>query len=391
MLQIDHTYEFFYSSLFKNHFELISFFRGVPPPFENFNLNIFTPKKFDKNIIFYDQEPLLPEYTDQVLDRIIPTLHEDADITILVTTEHSDYKNQLLAKYNLHDLYYFFHGFAALDWYRGYYALNYDKQIVKNYTNDFISFNRIITGDRSYRIYLVSLLKEHGLLDQGLVSFNVTDGLFDDWHDEISNDKTRLSEHSRKHAERYLVGVDKLSIDGFELPGSASASIPRDIQSEMNPDLNTHKNVDSFWHIVTETAFYQSKLHLTEKIFKPIVSKQPFMLLAAPGNLEYLRSYGFKTFTGIIDESYDLIEDHDARVEAVVAQLKWYCSLTDSEKTDIQKQCEPIVEHNFHHFYGKFKEIITDELLDNTKKLFEDIGYDDSNVDYSIVRKLLIS
>jgi hypothetical protein len=115
------------------------------------------------------------------------------------------------------------------------------------------------------------------------------------------------------------------------------------------------------------------------------------MLLAAPGNLEYLRSYGFKTFAGIIDESYDKIEDNDARIDAVVAQLKWYCDLSDSEKTEIQKQCEPIVEYNFHHFYGKFKEIITDELLDNTKTLFKDINYDDSGVDYATVRKLLTS
>jgi hypothetical protein len=35
------------------------------------------------------------------------------------------------------------------------------------------------------------------------------------------------------------------------------------------------------------------------------------MLLAAPGNLAYLKSYGFKTFDSVIDESYDTIQDND--------------------------------------------------------------------------------
>ena len=115
------------------------------------------------------------------------------------------------------------------------------------------------------------------------------------------------------------------------------------------------------------------------------------MLLAAPGNLEYLRSYGFKTFDGIIDESYDTIKDNDARIDSVVAQMKWYCNLSQEEKSRVIERLAPIVEYNFQHFYGKFKEIITDELLDNTKTLFHNLKYDDSHIDYATVRKLLTS
>jgi hypothetical protein len=113
------------------------------------------------------------------------------------------------------------------------------------------------------------------------------------------------------------------------------------------------------------------------------------MLLAAPGNLAYLRSYGFKTFDGIIDESYDLIQDHDKRTEAVVDQLAWYCALSDTEKQDIIYALEPIIEHNFHHFYGEFQQIIVKELLDNTKTLFQDLGYDDSHINYQKIQHVL--
>jgi hypothetical protein len=371
MLQIDHIYEFLYQALF-NDFQFWHLPNGVVKsnPVDIQDISVFTPEsKPDLKIFFYDQEPLVPTlskfYLDLFKDRIRST-------SILVTSEYSAEVSQLS---DFKKLYYFFHGFAALDWYRGYYALNSDKNVVRPYKYDFISMNRIINDDRSYRIYFVSKLKELGLLDKGLVSFNVTDNLFDDWQDEVADPNSKLSEAAKQHAEHHLVDIDKLVIDRANLPGSASADIPRD--------------QDVFWNIVTETVFYYPKLHLTEKIFKPIVSKQPFMLLAAPGNLAYLKSYGFKTFDSVIDESYDAIEDNDARISAVVEQLAWYCALSDKEKTDVMRAIEPIVLHNFYHFYGDFKHIITRELLDNTKTLFRDIGYDDSHINYGSIYHVL--
>jgi len=409
MLQIDHIYEFFYNNLFKD-FDLFHLKNGYPNTVDASisDITIFTPRLgVDNKIFFYDQEPLLESITDRYIEifkypegytaeqllqlnskkqlpygiketspEIINYYQNNTDKIypknkVLVTSE----KSTLIEKYNCNLLYYFFHGFAALDWYRGYYALNYSKSVIKNYRYDYVSYNRIINNDRSYRIYWVSKLAELGLLPNGQVSFNVTDNLFDDWRDEVSDPNTKLSELARQHAERHLTDIDKLVIDRAELPGSASADIPRE--------------VDALWHVVTETVFYYDKLHLTEKIFKPIVSKQPFMLLAAPGNLAYLRSYGFKTFDGIIDESYDTIQDNDQRINAVAEQLQWYCNLSQEEKSRVIERLAPIVEHNFHHFYGAFRHIITKELLNNCRTLFKEIGHDDKTIAYENIYKVL--
>ncbi len=384
MLQIDHVYEFLYQELFKD-FELWYLPNGVPKSI-NVNMSdisIFTQKEnADRKILFYDQEPFIHQLSHPYIKLFSNS--NDPRSKILVTSEYS---NDLPDNFTI--LYYFFHGFAALDWYRGYYAINYNKSVVKPYTYDFISFNRIITDDRSYRIYFVSKLKELSLLDRGQVSFNVTDNLFDDWIDEVTDTNTKLSDSSKLHIKKHMADIDKLIIDSSKIYGSASASIPRTIDSWMNPNFNKPVDIDSFWHVVAETVFYYNKIHLTEKIFKPIVSKQPFMLLAAPGNLAYLKLYGFKTFDSIIDESYDLIQDNDLRTEAVVRQLHWYCNLTPDEKTDIIRQLEPIIDYNFHHFYGEFKHIITRELLDNTKALFQSIGYDDSHINYDNIYHVL--
>jgi hypothetical protein len=426
MLQIDHVYEFLYQELFKD-FECWHILDGVP---KTGNLKIHDVSVFTsgihstKKIFFYDQEPFIPKITNRYIDifnwQSRYTMSELIELNnsnqlpyggrqlsieqmnffkinpectwkkgVLVTSEHSQDFDDCVFKNNFKKLYYFFHGFAALDWYRGYYALNYNKVIVKPYKYDFITFNRIITNDRSYRIYFVSLLKEAGLLDKGLISFGVTDDLFDDWRDETRQSNSKLSERAKKHAEQHLIDVDKLIIDKPTVHGSASADIPRILDILIPSEFHKPANVDAFWHMVTETVFYYDKLHLTEKIFKPIVSRQPFMLLAAPGNLAYLKSYGFKTFDSVIDESYDTIIDNDQRTEAVVRQLQWYCNLTPGEKTDVIKQLEPIIEHNFHHFYGEFRHIITRELLDNTKSLFQAIGYDDGHINYDRIHHVL--
>jgi len=411
MLQIDHVYRFLFQNLFKD-FDLWHCKNGVVNTednitFDDFNIfNASKPSRF--KILFYDQEPIIPQITDQyirvfdwqnyfsprqLIEKSILSNMSSKQLLfnirnpsvvfqneIIVTSEYSDDVSKIInspcENYFL-SLYYFFHGFAALDWYRGFYALNYKKSVVKPYGKDYISFNRLVHADRSYRIYFISKLVEKNIIDHGHISFDVARDTAPTWQIELNKKKSKLSKKARAHINQHLKNYhEQLSIDGDSIPGSASADIPNQVH-------------DSFWHVVTETVFYYDKLHLTEKIFKPIVSKQPFMLLAAPGNLAYLKSYGFKTFDSVIDESYDDIQDPDQRIDAVVDQLNWYCNLTDAEKLDIAEKLEPIIEHNFHHFYGEFRHIITRELLDNCQTLFKEIGYDDGDIDYADIYRVL--
>jgi hypothetical protein len=357
MLQIDHVYEFLHQNLFKD-FEFWHLFGGVTKS-TNINvtdISIFTLRlDIDKKIFFYDQEPLILNIANQYVNVFnfpdgytVPQILELNDSNqlpfniskqdqktmefatnnlnylykqkILVISEHSQTTNDLCSTNNISALYYFFHGFAALDWYRGFYALNYNKQVIREYTYDYITFNRLVSNDRSYRCYFVSQLAAEMLLEHGQVSFGLATEQAS-WQEEIIDPNTKLSANAIDHIKLHLPSTP-LIIDNEQVLGSASADIPRCVN-------------DSFWHVVTETVFYYNKLHLTEKIFKPIVMKQPFMLLAAPGNLAYLKSYGFKTFDSIIDESYDSIQDPDQRTEAVVKQLAWYCSLSAEEKSAV--------------------------------------------------------
>jgi len=373
MLQIDHVYEFFCKSLFKD-FRIYTLANGVMPQtlttFVWDNFYVFNKHNTTQKIFFIDQEPVLEKFLTDSLD-FFDSYPEEKNVNLLVTSEfQSAYGPDIIP------LYYFFHGFAALDWYRGFHSLNFNKQFIKNYQFDYVSFNRLVTNDRSYRCYFISQLVEKNLIDKGQVSFNLSNEQ-GSWHEEILNKYTKLSPKAKHSISNNLKNINgPLIIDNETIYGWASADIPRCIDN-------------SLWHVVTETVFYYNKLHLTEKIFKPIVMKQPFMLLASPGNLAYLRRYGFKTFEGIIDESYDTIQDHDARVDAVVDQLNWYCNLSQDEKSQVIERLAPIVEYNFNHFYGAFRHIIAKELLTNCQTLFKEIGYDDKTIAYNNIYKVL--
>jgi hypothetical protein len=118
----------------------------------------------------------------------------------------------------------------------------------------------------------------------------------------------------------------------------------------------------SLLHVVTETVYHGKKLHLTEKSFKPIVMQQPFVLVSCQGSLEYLRSYGFKTFSDFWDESYDEADD-STRILKIGKLLSDLDSLSTHEKQHLQQALVKTVEHNFNWFYSQeFEQLLWQEL-----------------------------
>jgi hypothetical protein len=200
----------------------------------------------------------------------------------------------------------------------------------------------------------VARLAKQNLIDQGHVSLHLGHTEYGTWQQEILNPKTRLSSEACELIAQYL--TRPLILDQEHSTGSISADFG-------HQEFDLWKS--GLWHIVTETVFYHDKLHLTEKIFKPIVAQRPFMLAAAPGNLAYLKSYGFQTFDQWIDESYDTIQDHDQRLQAIVDQTQRLCAMSDSELRLMHQEMQLVLEHNFNHLWTTFRHRIVNELVDN--------------------------
>jgi hypothetical protein len=87
---------------------------------------------------------------------------------------------------------------------------------------------------------------------------------------------------------------------------------------------------------------------LTEKVFKTIGFKMPFIFYGEPGSLQFLKTLGYKTFDKIWDESYDSIIDPVERADAITKLVSHLCSLNDKEFLEILKRTCEIVEHNYN-------------------------------------------
>ena len=271
----------------------------------------------------------------------------DTNFIIFANSEKSQLKKDFLKRYPAADWYFFFHGFAALDWFRDFKYLNYQNTKIDKV---FSSFNHVIQNNRSYRMYFISLLKEHNIYNQGYISSPLlTPNII---KQELFKNQSPLSLNAKKHiVTNLLPSAQPVRLDECDY-NNASADV----------SMYLHR---AFWNIVTETVYFDEKLHLTEKIFKPIVSRRPFILVAAPGNLGYLRSYGFKTFDRWIDESYDNERNPDRRMQLIAAEMKKLCSLSHTQLLQMHHEMQDILEYNHQHFYTNFKTIIVNELVDN--------------------------
>jgi hypothetical protein len=206
----------------------------------------------------------------------------------------------------------------------------------------YISFNRLTSNRRMYRSLLVNELYKNNLLDSGYVSYShhcPDDGRFDD------NLRRGVPEYTFDPAyiEEAIDNINQISelrIDfaGQDIPNQSMLLSPMD------------QLMKSFVFLVTETCFFQTKTHLTEKIFKPIVLRMPFVLAGCAHNLEYLRSYGFRTFSEYWDESYDTVEDPMQRIQAIVQVIKTISRLSLKQQQAMLLDMQPILEHNYQWF-----------------------------------------
>jgi hypothetical protein len=335
---------------------------------------------FTTAIIFYDQEPLLPSTINEMIANghfIIGNKLLDIEL-FFANSEVSDYKNQVFEYFNIKDWYFFSHGFIALDWFKDakYLLTNKDPSFDKV----FIMFNNLIAKDRSYRLGIVADMMHRNLTNQGLISLPLEDQYHGSFRNEIFDSESLLDKDHKKLVLQTIHKLDApLIIDNNNVSGKFSAK------------LNLKENQRAFWHIVSETNFYHKKLHLTEKIFKPIVSYRPFILASYAGNLKYLRSYGFKTFGDFIDESYDLETDNNKRMTMIVDEVEKLCKLTPQQQREMFEAMRPILEYNFNHFYGRFKKIIVDEMVYGFGECLEGTNIDDSMIDYAAVATKLAS
>jgi hypothetical protein len=268
----------------------------------------------------------------------------------VIVSERGEFVDALCQKYEWTPHYYFYHGWACLDWFRG-----YDQTFLvarardRRPTQTFMSPNRIIGGRRDHRvIFLYHVFKNHLQ------------------HNHISAPRVCQYEgiDIASIAQKYINVYQDIThvLNQAQLPKLFAGESTQQMSSYWLSNLTEAQ--DSLVYVPTETVYFGQRTHLTEKTFKAIALEMPFVLVACAGSLEYLREYGFKTFSGLLDETYDCETDDLKRMEKVIRLLKDIDSLTKKERQQMHRHMLPVIEHNYNHFYrGGFADILWTELV----------------------------
>lgn len=305
----------------------------------------------------HDQEPLCFDYyqTQQYLGESdwvtllnklnlrrpkfnIDYLTRASNKTLLLHSEKRSYNLEKYKSNNFIDVYYWSHALLARDWYR--YAEHVN--IEKNPKKIFLIYNRAWLGTREYRLKFADLLVDRDLVDHCQLGFNPVD-----------NDI-----HYQQHEFSNPCWKPKNNLENFLLAKSVSSCSSADF------DIDDYNNTKI--EVVLETLFDDDRLHLTEKILRPIACNQPFVLAATHGSLQYLKNYGFKTFDSVWNEDYDSIVDPVERLNAIVTLMTDIAGWSDHQQTEYLAQAYEIARYNKQWFFSEeFFDLIVDELKNN--------------------------
>lgn len=284
------------------------------------------------------------ESVDWVHDFTTPNGH-------IIVSEQGEYVDALCDRYGWRPHYYFYHGWACQDWYRGYnYAYLIPRARDRRPTQTFMSPNRIIGGRRDHRVLFLYNVFKHNLQDNHISAPRI-----------CPYEGVDIASIAQKYQDVYPDIINVLT----------QAELPRLFKDENEQLMSSYHLTnfaearDSLVYVATETVYFGRRQHLTEKTFKAIALEMPFILVAPAGSLAYLREYGFETFSPYIDETYDTIEDPIGRMEAVTQILTEIQARSAAEKLELWQNLLPRVEHNYRHFYrGGFADVLWAELTD---------------------------
>lgn len=342
-------FEFFYQ-VFNDQLFDKSGIQSINPNLSNGRIE-FTARSCidvrDKDVvIFYDQEPIdLNEFYAKVYRS---TRLQQSNKRIIISSEYSTEQDLLCRDYSLIPCHYFYHALLCHEWYRNYW---YTVQNNVNFDRVYITYNNLIIDKRLYRANLITELNSRGIMDSGYVSYNTAQ--LGRLSESLKSYKLLPPEHKKNIESNLNLLGQKRVIDTDAAHGGLSA------------EINIPAMQSAFVNLVTETIFYEDKIHLTEKIFKPIVARTPFLLLAGPNNLAYLKRYGFKTFSDYWSEDYDSLTNNVDRFAAVMEILEKLCNTPYHELVSMKRDMQHILDHNFNTFFKTMRPVVADELVTN--------------------------
>jgi hypothetical protein len=191
---------------------------------------------------------------------------------------------------------------------------------------------------RQHRVWFYNYLYNSGLIDKGLVSMNQFD-----YHGYNFEGKT----------------IDLNVIDEI------SKNLPLIVHGKANNEFddnfyirrfNDKISLDTYMTVISEAHCGDSDqtMFLSEKTFKVIAVNHPFIIMGNKDSMKMMRTIGYKTFDGYIDESYDSLPTHE-RLQSIIESIRKVDNIKD--KLEWYKSLEEIIKFNYNTLIGKLFKI----------------------------------
>lgn len=328
-----------YGPVFHGQKDLLHYVPRVPPDQHAFYKSTIDQKMAYNTVWLYDQEPIFPHVADilrqSIMDQCDPEQQADVQqltfaqilalwrpstsFPIWCTSDRTGVEIDQLIDAHFIICDYWYHAFIARDWYRQF-----------QYWPSFTVYNKHAADYR-----MIMYCRD----DQG----------------------TRVY---RKTVKLQMAAFQRQILHDWNGHGQA--------QSDLSAVIDCDDARRSGVHLVLETLFDSDKKYLTEKVFKPIVMSQAFIVWGPPGTLAYLREHGFRTFDHVWSEDYDKETDPVRRMHLLQHVVQHISGLSDSEYKNLYEKCLPMIQHNRDWFYSdRFMDLCWSNLQNNSYQAIE--------------------
>lgn len=225
--------------------------------------------------------------------------------------------------------------------------------------------------ERFNRTFLMYKLYKNNLLQNLLWSFNVSEG-----SKSVIKNKF-LNFLSDNEFENFIQTCNK-SLD--IIPNDSTRLKPlfnRDFTLLSPWPYDPKLYSDTSFSIISETWYdYGRTPTLTEKTFRPIINKHPFIIMGARHTCVEIEKLGFKTFLDYMPFNYDTIEDEKDRLEAVVTCIEYFLNTYKENIINIQadidfnyKKFHELVEYNIEQIENKLPKCLDERTPFNFTNL----------------------
>jgi hypothetical protein len=150
------------------------------------------------------------------------------------------------------------------------------------------------------------------------------------------------------------------TIDG-EVMDKMSKNLPLIVHGKVNNEFddsfyinrfNNQISLDTFMTVISEAhcADSDQTMFLSEKTFKVIACRNPFIIMGNKDSIRKMKQIGYKTFDGFIDEGYDSLPTHE-RLQYIIESIRKVDKIKN--KLEWFKSMESVIEHNYENFINK--------------------------------------